>query len=46
MEVTGILKGLGYQKTQNQIKLGKLFRTLWINDQRLNEFNPDHAFDF
>ena len=44
MEVTGILKLQGYQRVENQMKLGKRFRTLWINSQRDNEFNPDFEF--
>jgi len=44
MEVTGTLKLQGYQKVENQMKLGKRFRTLWVNNQRSNEFNPDFEF--
>ena len=44
MEVTGILKLQGYQKVENKMKLGKKFRTLWVNSQRSNEFNPDFEF--
>jgi predicted P-loop ATPase len=44
MEVTGILKLQGYQKVENQIKLGKRFRTLWVNNQRSTEFNPEFEF--
>jgi predicted P-loop ATPase len=40
MEVSGILKRLGYQKEENQIKQGKKFRTLWVNNQRSNDFHP------
>ena len=46
MEVTGILKLQGYQKVENQMKLGKRFRTLWVNDQRSNDFDPGICFDF
>ena len=44
MEVTGTLKLQGYQKVENQMKLGKRFRTLWVNSQRSNEFNPNFEF--
>ena len=44
MEVGGILKQLGYQKKDNQIKHGQRFRTLWINEDRKNDFNPDTSF--
>jgi hypothetical protein len=44
MEVTGTLKLQGYQKVENQMKLGKRFRTLWVNNQRSTEFNP--VFEF
>jgi len=40
MEVSGILKRLGYQKEENQMKQGKKFRTLWVNNQRSIEFHP------
>jgi predicted P-loop ATPase len=46
MEVTGILKLQGYQKVENQMKLGKRFRTLWVNDQRGNDFDPGPCPDF
>ena len=44
MEVTGTLKLQGYQKVENQMKLGKRFRTLWVNNQRSTEFNPFFEF--
>ena len=44
MEVTGTLKLQGYQKVENQMKFGKRFRTLWVNNQRSNEFNPNFEF--
>ena len=44
MEVGGILKQLGYQKKDNQIKHGEKFRTLWINEDKKNDFNPDTSF--
>jgi len=40
MEVTGTLKLQGYQKVENQMKQGKKFRTLWVNNQRSNDFHP------
>jgi predicted P-loop ATPase len=44
MEVTGTLKLQGYQKVENQMKLGRRYRTLWVNNLRSNEFNPDFEF--
>jgi len=44
MEVTGTLKLQGYQKVENQMKFGKRFRTLWVNNQRSNDFNYDFGF--
>jgi predicted P-loop ATPase len=44
MEVTGTLKLQGYQKVENQMKFGKRFRTLWVNNQRSNDFNSDFEF--
>jgi predicted P-loop ATPase len=44
MEVTGILKLQGYQKHENKMKLGKRFRTLWVNNQRSTEFNPNFEY--
>ncbi len=46
MEVAGILKLKGYQRMRHQIKLGKEFSTLWVNDQRSNDFDPGTYFDF
>lgn len=40
-EVGALLRELGYQKFEHQIKLGKKFRTLWINSQRSVEYDPN-----
>lgn len=40
-EVGALLRELGYQRYENQIKLGKKCRTLWINSRRSVDYDPN-----
>ena len=43
-EVGSLLKENGYQKHENQMKLGKRCRTLWIHADRTVEYGEKHPF--
>ena len=43
-EVGTLLREQGYQKYENQKKLGKKCRTLWIHSQRTVEYDPSCSF--
>jgi predicted P-loop ATPase len=40
-EVGALLRELGYQRYENQIKLGKKCRTLWVNSRRSVDYDPN-----
>jgi predicted P-loop ATPase len=43
-EVGALLREQGYQKHENQMKLGKKCRTLWINSQREVEYSSNQDY--
>ena len=43
-EAGALLRELGYQRYEYQLKLGKKCRTLWVHSQRTVEYDPSCHF--